>query len=237
EFVLFKGNGSGQNGAVQYAHPSQVVATSAFNFNLPPVNGNYQRPILYSKAAWTCNAIANDSQHFPPGQSFLEKKYGNIAALNAAWGSNYTAFCDAGGFGTGTGVLDEDGRHTAWFGSDYYNQTGMNSNLKADLDAFLYQFTLQAYGVQASTVKSYDQNHLLLCGTFGGVGEYGTRLPVLQGLKDSGCNIIGEQWNSYNPSIAVAGNRQEYDATGLPAVIWYGSSAQADSDESNYPNN
>jgi len=199
------------NGAGSYPHAGMMVAT---------VNSQY-----YSKVAWV---------------TYLQNEYNNdISALNTAWGTGgfYTAFGDAGGFGTGTGVLDEDGRHTAWFGSDYYNQSGMNSNLKADLDAFLYQFTLQAYGVQASTVKSYDQNHLLLCGTFGGVGEYGTRLPVLQGLKDSGCNIIGEQWNSYNPSIAVAGNRQEYDATGLPAVIWYGSSAQADSDESNYPNN
>jgi hypothetical protein len=77
-----------------------------------PINGNWQQPILYSKAAWTCNAIANDPQHFPPGQSFLEKEYdNNIAALNASWGSNYTSFCDAGGFGSGTGVLDEDGRH------------------------------------------------------------------------------------------------------------------------------
>jgi len=215
DFVFaLKGDGAGS-----YPHAGMMVATVNFQYS------GYQDDTLHSKAAWV---------------TYLQNEYNNdISALNAEWntGGFYTTFGDAGGFGSGTGVLDEDGRHTAWFGNDYFNQTGMNPNLKADLDGFLYQFTLQAYGVQVSTVKSYDQNHLMLCGTFGGVGEYGTRAPVLQGLKDSGCNIIGEQWNSYNPSIAVAGNRQEYDATGLPAVIWYGSSAQADSDESNYPNN
>ena len=123
QVFMFKGNGTRYP---EYPHPAMVVATNAFNYNLPPVNGNWQRPILYSKAAWTCNAIANDPQNFPPGQSFLERKYGTIDALNQAWGTGnfYTSFCDDGGFGTGTGVLDEDGQHTAWFGTDYYNQIG-----------------------------------------------------------------------------------------------------------------
>ena len=119
QVFMFKGNGTR---FPEYPHPAMFVATSAFNYNLPPVNGKWLRPILYSKAAWACNAIANDSQNFPPGQSFLEKKYGTIAALNQAWGTGnfYTSFCDDGGFGTGTGVLDEDGRHVAWFGNDYF---------------------------------------------------------------------------------------------------------------------
>lgn len=214
DFVFaLKGNGAGT-----YPHAGMMVATVNFQYS------GYQDDTLHSKVAWV---------------TYLQNKYGNIAALNASWntGGFYTTFGDAGGFGTGTGVLDEDGRHTAWFGSDYYNQSGMNSNLEADLDAFLYQFTVQVYGVQASTVKGYDQNHLDLCGSFGGVGEYGTRTPVLQGLKDSGCSILGGNWNSYYPAIGLHGNQVEYDTTGLPAIIWYGITAQADSDESNYPQN
>jgi len=232
EFVLFKGDGAGS-----YAHPSQVVATSAFNYNLPPVNGNWQRPILYSKAAWTCNAIAGDSQHFPPGQSFLEKKYGNIAALNASWGSNYTSFCDAGGFGTGTGVLDEDGRHTAWFGNDYFNQTGMNANLKADLDQYLRIMAMQLYPPQISVVRGYDTNHLLMCGFYGGVGDFGMRPIVAQALLDSGCQVLVLQWNSEYISQALADNQAVYDITGLPITVYQQSTAQLDSDESNYPHN
>jgi len=233
EFVLFKGTGPGG-----YAHPAQVVATSAFNFNLPPMNGNWQRPILYAKAGWACNAIANDSQHFPPRQSFLEKKYNNsIAALNAAWGSNYTSFCDAGGFGSGTGVVDEDGRNTAWFGSDYYNQVGMNANLRADLDAYLYVLALQLYSPQISVVRGYDTNHLMMCGFYGGGGDSGMRPIVAQALHDSGCQVLVFTWNSSDNQQALNSNRAVYDQVGLPATVFQGSTAQVDSDMSNYPRN
>ena len=173
--------------------------------------------------------------------SYLQNKYGTIDALNAAWntGGFYTTFGDAGGFGTGTGVLDEDGRHTAWFGTDlanrYFTLVGVNSNLVADMDAFLYQFAYQTYGVQASTIKTYDQNHLLECGNFGGIGEGGMRPPVMQALKDSGCDIIVGNWNSTYPAVALSGNQAEYDAVGLPVVLWYGISSQVDSGESQYP--
>jgi uncharacterized membrane protein len=230
EYVLFKGSGPGG-----YAHPAQVVATSAFNFNLPPVNGDWQRPILYSKAAWTCNAIANDSQNFPPGQSFLEKKYGTIGALNASWGSNYTSFCDAGGFGTGTGVLDEDGRNTAWFGSDFYNQTGMNPNLLTDLNAYLYIMGLQIYTPQISVVTAYDPNHLMMCGFYGGGGDFGMRPIVAQALRDSGCELLVLTWNSTYISQSLANNQAVYDITGLPVTVFQASTAQLDSDMSNYP--
>src|SRR5271166_6205902 len=234
EFVLFKSTGPGG-----YAHPSQVVATSAFNYNLPPVNGNWQRPILYSKAAWTCNAVANDPTNFPPGQSYLEKKYGNIAALNQAWGTGgfYTSFCDAGGFGTGTGVLDEDGRHTAWFGNDYFNQSGMNPNLLADLNAYLRIMALQLYAPQISVLRGYDPNHLMMCGFFGGVGDFGMRPIVAKALSDQGCQVLVLQWNSEYISQALANNRAVYDVTGLPISIYQQSTAQRDSDESSYPNN
>ena len=232
EFVFFKG--VGPDG---YAHPAQVVATSAFNFNLPPFNGNWQRPILYSKAAWTCNAIANDS-HFPPGQSFLEKKYNNnIAALNASWGSNYTSFCDAGGFGSGTGVLDEDGRHTAWFGSDFYSQTGMNANLLADLNQYMYVMALQLYIPQISVLKTYDTNHLMLCGFYGGDQDGGVRPQVSQALHDSGCQVLVLTWGSSKIQQSLANNQSVYDISGVPSTIYQGSTAQADSDMSNYPNN
>jgi uncharacterized membrane protein len=235
EFFLFKGNGTTKDGLPPYPHPAQIVATSTFNYNLPPFNGNWQRPILYSKVAWACNAAANDSQNFPPGQSYLEKKYGNIAALNHAWGSNYTAFCDDGGFGTGTGVLDEDGRHTAWFGKDYYTQSGMNSNLKADLDQYLYLLAYQIYGPQISVLRGYDTNHLMICSFYGGNGDGGVRPIVLQALRDSGCQVLTLEWNSTLISDALANNKAVYDLTGLPITIFQESSAQADSDMSNYP--
>ncbi len=43
------------------------------------------------------------------------------------------------GWGLGTGVMDEDGRHTSWMGSDSVYLSGANPNFKADVDQFLYQ--------------------------------------------------------------------------------------------------
>ena len=214
------GNGVGPHGASQYPHPAMLIATINFNAS------GYQDNTIYSKYAWS---------------NYLQTKYGNIAALNASWntGGFYTSFGDAGGFGGGTGILDEDGRHTQWFGSDVYNRfytlVGVNSNLVNDLNAFLYQYAYQAYAVQANTIRSYDTNHLLVCGSFGGVGDGGTRPQVLQALKDAGCNFFVWNWNSYYTATALSANQAEYDATGLPAALWYGISSQNDSGYSSYP--
>jgi hypothetical protein len=234
QVFMFKGKGTRYP---EYPHPAMVVATSAFNYNLPPVNGNWQRPILYGKAAWTCNAVANDPTNFPPGQSYLEKKYGTIAALNQAWGTGnfYTSFCDAGGFGTGTGVLDEDGRHTTWYGNplDYYNQVGMNSNLLADLNAYLYIMAYQVYYPQVSVLRGYDTNHLLMCGVHGGTGDGGMRTQVVQAFHDAGCQILVLQWDSKHHQYGLTANQAVYDQIGLPVTLFYGVTSQADSDESN----
>ena len=216
---ILTGGGTSQYGAGIYPHPAFVIATDNFSYS-----GSWQDPLLHSKYSWV---------------SYLQNKYKTIAALNAAWstGGFYTAFGDAGGFGSGTGVLDEDGRHTNWLGSDFYLLTGMNSNLQADLNQFLYNYAYQAYGVQASTIRTYDTNHLFICGTFGGAGDAGARPVVLQALRDAGCNVFVWNWNSDYPSYALANNQAEYDTVGAPAVLWYGVTAQADSDYSNYPKN
>ena len=223
DFVFaLKGNGANPYNVGAYPHAGMMVATVDFNY----AGQGYQDTQLHSKYAWV---------------SYLQNEYGTIANLNNSWntGGFYTSFGDDGGFGTGTGVLDEDGRHTAWFGTDlanrYFTLVGVNPNLVNDLNAFLYQFTVQTYGVQASTIKTYDQNHLLECGNFGGIGEGGMRPQVMQGLKDSGCDIIVGNWNSTWPAVALNGNQAEYDAIGVPVVLWYGISSQLDSDVSQYP--
>jgi hypothetical protein len=205
------GNGSAANGVPVYPHPAFIVATS--NFTTTGFSDN----TLHSKYAWV---------------GYLENKYGSIGALNAAWNTAgfYTSFGDAGGFGSGSGVLDEDGRHTSWLGHDYLNLSGMNGNLAADLNTFLYQFARQAYSAQTNLIRPYDNNHLFVCGSYGGQGDGGVRPQVLLGMRDAGCQIFVLNWNSTYPAAALSANQAAYDATGVPAVIWYGSSAQADSD-------
>jgi hypothetical protein len=212
----------GSGGSHFYPHAGHIIATSAFQY------AGYLDAKLYSKYAWI---------------EFLRNKYHTIAALNAAWKTAspgtargfYTSFDDAGGFGTGTGVIDEDGRHTAWFGKDWISQAGMTPALKVDLDQFLYLYVVRVYSVQAATIRSYDPNHLLVCGTFGGVGDFGIRTPVAQGLRDGGCQIMVVSWQSDSPQTAIATNQQAYKDNGLPQMVWYGGTANADSTQRGHP--
>ena len=105
----------------------------------------YTDPTVYAKKALS---------------DFLSAQYGgNIVTLNAAWGSRYTTFGSNGGWGVGTGLLDEDGTcpsrgaSACWVTADAYALTGAPPQFAADLDAFLFRHA-QTY---FSTVKSIIQ--------------------------------------------------------------------------------
>jgi Putative Ig domain len=96
--------------------------------------------------------------------SYLQTKYGTIAALNAAWGTSYTTFLtsDSGGtagiaagtytsYGTGTGLLDENGSHvisaaqqahcggSGGNGPSTEDNWATNAQIKTDGEAFMAQ--------------------------------------------------------------------------------------------------
>ncbi len=171
-FWALKGVGTCPNGAT-YPHPAYLIATTMFNYTAAQNNLGraYQDTKLYSKYAWV---------------DYLRNKYGSIAALNSAWHSNYTSFDDNGGYGTGTGVLDEDGRH-AWMGRDWNNLTDESAGLQADMNGFLYQYVYQAWSIAAKTVRNDDPNHLLFGpSAIGGIGQCGVRPPVYAGPERCG---------------------------------------------------
>ena len=200
--------GTGNNPVAAYPHPAWLVAVTNFQ------QTGYIDPQLYSKYAWV---------------SYLQGKYGNIQALNTAWGSNYTTFGDSGGFGTGTGVLDEDGRHTQWIGKDYFNLSDTNPNLKADLDMFLYKFVYQLESVAVQTFRSYDKNHFIIGPTsLGGLGDFGVRPQVLQALADAGVDALTLGYDPLNPQN-VSTVTAAYNFVGKPSLIWYGVTANQDS--------
>ena len=209
----------GNNPVAPYPHPSFLIATTNFKY------AGFADGKLYAKYAWV---------------AYLQQKYGTIQALNTAWGTSsggsimtkgqgfYTAFGDAGGYGTGTGVLDEDGRHS-WMGHDPYMLAGENTNLKADMDAFLYQYTYQLASVAVKTIRSYDQHHIIFGpSALGGNGNYGVRPPVAQALKDAGVNSIALCYDPLNPP-SLNNDKAVYDLVGLPVLLWYGVTANADS--------
>jgi len=209
-FWPLKGTGSGPD---PYPNTAWFVAVTNFQ------QAGFKDTKVYSKYAWV---------------AYLQQEYGTIAKLNAAWGSNYTAFGDSGGFGVGTGVLDEDGRHTKWMG-DPYILKGETAALQADMNEFLYQYVYQMESVAVKAIRSYDKNHMIFApSALGGVGVIGIRPQVLQALADAGVDALAISYSPASPqNVSIV--TQAYDLTGKPTIIWYGITANQNSYWHGYP--
>lgn len=206
-----------------YPHNGWLIAVTNFRYISAqhPKGQEWHDSMLYSKYAWIAH---------------LKQKYNNdINDLNTAWGTDgfYTTFDDAGGYGLGTGVIDEDGRHTAWMGTmvDPYKNTGTKPGVQADLDSFLYEYARQYAQVAAKAIRAVDKNHLV----FGpaALNNYGAKArdQVLKGLSDGGIDVFQFNYDPiYGPMAgSMVENNQSYDLIGKPAYIWYSVTAQADS--------
>jgi len=202
--------GTGDNPVKPNSYPQMGFLIAVANFTY----SDHSDPKLYAKYAWS---------------AYLQKKYATVAALNSAWGSAYTSFGDDGGYGAGTGVLDEDGRHKSWMGADPYMLAGAKPAVQADLDAFLYQYVFQFESVEVQAVRAYDKNHLIFGpNALGGAGAYGTRPQVLPALVDAGVDVLILDYDSVYPQN-VATATAAYQKTGKPVLLWYGLSANQDS--------
>src|SRR5271165_1596044 len=200
-------------GSTGYPNTGWLVAVTNFQ------QAGFKDPKLYTKYAWV---------------NYLQQKYGTVAKLNAAWGSNYTTFGDSGGFGVGTGVLDEDGRHK-WIGADPYGLQGETPALQADINAFLYQYAFQMESVAVKAIRSYDRNHMIFApSALGGYEAMGIRPQVLQALKDAGVDALAIGYSPLMPQN-VSTITQAYDLTGKPTIVWYGVTANQDSYWHGYP--
>ncbi len=136
-------------------------------------NGNpisYSDTTVYSKQALS---------------QWLTTRYsGNITSLNLAWGSAYTTFGSAGGWGGGSGVLDEDGTHD-WVPKDPYKLGGATSAMQADLDAFLLYYARQYFSTIKSTLQAAAPGVLYLGPTTLGTWGAPARRQILQAAAQS----------------------------------------------------
>lgn len=171
-------------------------------------NETYSDPKVYTKYALA---------------AYLRQKYQNIAALNAAWGSSYTSFGDAGGWGGGTGLLDEDGRHS-WVGGDDVSLSGETAAMRADLNGFLEQFADEYFSVVTQAIRKYRPHQLVFgpatMNSWGGV----SRAQVLAAAGKY-CDIVQASAASqavYDFTLKNAGDK--------PLVAWTGITANPDSD-------
>lgn len=233
---LFGFKSGGDAPVANYPNVGYLIAVAQFQYTAQqnPSGGAWIDPKLYSKYAWI---------------TFLQQKYSNnIEALNRAWGTNgfYTSFGDSGGYGTGTGVIDEDGRHTAWMGNDPFTLDGSHNShgsactsgclaasagVRTDLNGFLYQFSKEYATIAVSAIRAVDKNHLI----FGpaALNNYGASAPsqVLQGLSDGGIQVFQFNYDpGYGPSAnSMGGDDRSYDLVKKPAFIWYTVVANPDS--------
>jgi hypothetical protein len=150
-----------------------------------------------------------------------------VAALNNAWGSNYTAFGSAGGYGTGTGLLDENGRNT-WIGVNGQglpNESGWPPAVEADLNAFLSQLAVKYCSVTAAAIRAVLPHHLVLSFVL-----HATARPQVLSAVAQYFDVV-----NVGGHPATADLQTVYSATNKPLYIYLLYTAQADSALAAYP--
>jgi hypothetical protein len=147
---------------VSKSHPHLGWACAATNFEQPegvcePFLGKratYADPKVYTKYAL---------------RDFLRAKYPTLEALNTAWGTRYTTWDSAGGWGRGTGLLDEDGRSLGPL-RDFPAKA--RAAVAQDLDAFAAKLVRQFFRTVYEVRKQACPEILLSTNNFGEAHEY-----------------------------------------------------------------
>ncbi len=156
-------------------------------------------------------------------RDFLQARYGSIAALNAAWGSAYTTFDSNGGWPTGSGLLDENGKGR-WVGTDSVGLTNTAPTVKADLDDFLYEIAKRYFSIYRTRIKQYYPNALYLGPTTVGGWDAPARRQVLRAAGQY-LDVLRTTWNGDQARLDFMAQH----AGDLPIVTWLGAKANPDS--------
>ncbi|MGH9468403.1 MAG: hypothetical protein ACRD1Y_13705 [Terriglobales bacterium] len=161
-------------------------------------------------------------------RALLQRQYGTIGNLNAAWTARYTSWDSDGGWPYGSGFLDESGRG-AWLGSGdaLANAAGA---VRADLNVFLGRFAEQYFEAVAGAVRRHFPGYLVYGpATLNGWNGL-TRAPI---LRAAGQALDVVQANASTDELL----RRTAAATGnVPLVTWTGMVANPDSALFEFPN-
>ena len=161
-------------------------------------------------------------------RDFLKAKYDSIAGLNAAWGARYTSWDSDGGWPSGKGFLDESGR-SSWVGKDYDRLTRATPGVRADLDAFLYEFAKRYFSATAGAIRKKMPGKLVFGpATFNGWGGL-TGKEILRAAGES----VDVLQAAVTPQLLELTTRYAGD---IPIVTWTGVGANPDSSLWRYPN-
>jgi hypothetical protein len=187
----------------------------------------------------------------------LVTEYGTIGGLNTAWGSSYTGFYSsqsglttAGNwgsghancsgytsYGTGTGLLDENG-HDAWLGNDL-TLAGETSAMQADLHTFYVAYLDQYLSIERSAWLngSTGAPGVMLQEQFGGWGSPPRAEALTEAAKYVDIPQITLPMVYYCSNAACATDQavQDFIQTNLgnkPYLTWLGIDANPDSSQS-----
>lgn len=217
-------NGFGAGPDFQTANPGNnnrhlgwiALITSPSQSNNPEQGVTYADTRVYTKYALA---------------DFLRNRYQTIEALNSAWGSAYTTFDSNGGWGSGDGLLDEDGRHTAWVGTDGVFLSNASAGLKRDLDDFLFELASTYFRICNSHIKAHMPHALYFGPT--NIGSWGA--PAYRQVLQA----AGQYVDVLSTSLIVADQqRLDFVAQYLgdkPIAYWEGRIANSDSALWRYP--
>ena len=211
-------------------------------------------PTETSNSTWGVtysNTTVYTKQEF---SKFMAARYSNnIAALNAAWGSSYTTFgASGGGWGIGTGLLDEDGTcpskglHSCWVGAPV-TLAGETTAMQADMSAFYTHYLDQYLSVMQSQYQNatYGVPGILLEMGLGGFSTPPRREALTEAAKYLDLALMAgippPPWAcAHAPGGSCTDSQQRIDFVAQylgdrPWINWEGIDANQDSAESAYP--
>jgi hypothetical protein len=169
--------------------------------------------------------------------NWLSARYGNIDALNRAWGSSYTTFGSDGGWGSGNGLLDEDGRHN-WVPKDFNRLQGATAAMQQDLSDFLAHLAKYYFSVIKNALQQGAPGFLYLGPT--NMGGWGA--PPRREILQAATQYLDVYMLSTIPSLCASctDDQQRIDFVARyggdkPWANWEGFFAHADSYMSELP--
>lgn len=200
---------SGFKSGITHVHPGWLTAVTA-----PSQSENAKLKLSYTDQTVYTKLAFRD---------FMKARYnGDIRALNAAWGSDYTTFDSAGGWGNGTGLLDEDGRNP-WMRITQFEGPlrGPPSNVVADLDAWLLVFARRYFQVMTAASRKVLPHHMVI----GPASiDAHNRAQVLQAAGEY-LDLL--QLQTTSDEVSLLGTA--YDSSQKPCIVWTSFGAQNDS--------
>ena len=170
-------------------------------------------------SAWGGSKAYTDNKNYAKYalRDYLRTVYPTIAALNAAWGTHYTTFDSDGGWGKGSGFLDENGVGlcATWSrGGPAYPCS--NVHMQADLDGFATQMVRRYYSILHTEYRAVTGYLLVSTDIAPQTWNY-----ALDGMRDSDGKPLVDLISiaSFGIPSDAALEDAIYKKTGLPMIM------------------